>query len=144
MPSPLTVPWSIGLDGVVLAEPSGPVTLVKVDGLGSQVDSHDTELDLMDGSVGGVDSLSPLKVAVQLDIECPGDPDAAGVLWRSLDSMFGAGSDRTLWIWLPSTGHVSVQGRCRGMTDDGQPTLPWGYIAVTCRFEGLAGVRVPV
>mgnify|MGYP003422092663 CR=1 FL=1 len=66
---------------------------------------------------------------------------ATGDEWVSYSTMH-ANDTRTpgsLYVWLPGLGHRELLGMPRGTSDDGLVSLPYGYVAMTLRWECTEG-----
>lgn len=143
MASPLTGEYQVGLGSLVFGyDTAAPeVSLVKVNGLGPVVLAQTAPRALAAGSAVGVDVSASRMVELDVEIFTPGDDESAGEWWIDLATAFdamdtGLGS---LYVWLPGIGHRELVGRPRGTSDDGLVSLPYGYIAMTLRWECTAG-----
>ena len=157
MASPLTGEYQFGVGSLVCGyDTVAPeVSIVKISGLGPSViaqtaPSAATAMSrtqtanraFSPGAVVGVDTSGPRMLELDVEIFTPGDDEAAGDWWVSLVTEFDANDTRTpgsLYVWLPGIGHRELVGMPRGTSDDGLVSLPYGYVAMTLRWECTEG-----
>lgn len=150
MPSPLTATYQFAIEPaegspVVFGHdsPVPEVSLLKVSGLGSQVVAQASPRAMAPGAAVGVDTPGTMPVKLDVEIFTPGDDEDAGAWWLALSEAFAAVEEgaalRKLWVWLPGIGHRELQGRPRGVSDDGLVSLPHGYIEMTLAFDVTTG-----
>lgn len=144
MASPLTGEYQFGVGSLVCGyDTVAPeVSIVKISGLGPSVIAQTANRAFSPGAAVGVDTSGPRMVELDVEIFTPGDDEAAGDWWVSLVTEFDANDTRTpgsLYVWLPGIGHRELVGMPRGTSDDGLVSLPYGYIAMTLRWECTAG-----
>ena len=146
MTSPLTADYQVGLGSTKYgASSSTPVSILSIKGLGSQVRSNDANYDLAAGAVAGADVADVRVVTIEMEIFDPGNASSVGTYHQAIAALFAASNTtQTLYVRFPGIGHLSMQGRTRGMDDDGLADLPLGLVQVTCRFDALVPTMTAV
>lgn len=113
------------------------ISVVKFTGMAPVVRAVATDRTLRDGAAVGTDTNATRSFEWELEIEDPGDPSGAMTAYVALMGAFDAtasGLDE-LHMQLPGLGHVKIEGRPRGMTDDGLVDLWLGYVRCVARFD---------
>lgn len=111
-----------------------PWSLDNVTGwVGKSVKAHDTELDLVDGSVAATDVDTARVITLNLYCTLAND-DAVFEAIADLETAWATGTDVELHAQLPFFGHVKVTGRCRDLAVADLRTVPHGRVEVQAVF----------
>jgi hypothetical protein len=109
-----------------------------ISGLGRPpVKSADVEIDGDDGSYGSPDFDGPRTITVALRIKRATASAAMNDLTTINTAWAPSTTDIPLYLRLPGWGTFHVNGRPRGVDDDGLVAVAFGLIHVMCTFVAL-------
>lgn len=101
--------------------------------VGKSIKAHDTELDLVDGSVAATDVQTAKTIILNLYCTLASD-DAVFEAIDGLETAWAHGADVELHAQLPFHGHVKVTGRPRDLAVADLRSAPFGRVEAQAVF----------